>query len=209
MTLDELRNLQPSDIVNLSLRDKIIGSVILVIIMGIIFWFYFVMPEEGKYNKLQATEKSLKTSLREKQEIAASLPLYKKQIKVIHHQFEHFLKQLPDRAQIPSLLDNISRAGRSNGLNFILFKPEKVVQQKFYAEIPVKIKVVGNYNQMGNFAADIAAMPRIVTLNDIKITPLPAPSGESLAKQARSTQLLELQCTAVTYRYLKTTIIKG
>jgi type IV pilus assembly protein PilO len=138
--------------------------------------------------------------VREKQLLAANLPAYQAQIQEMNLRFERFLQQLPNRSQIPSLLDDVTLAGRSRGLEFELFQPLPETNKDFYAEIPVKIKVVGSYDEIGRFAAAVAAMPRIVTINDIDISRV-ANTG-SPAARAAATQKLVMQCTATTYRYL-------
>ncbi|MGC8504463.1 MAG: type 4a pilus biogenesis protein PilO [Acidithiobacillus sp.] len=201
MTLDELRNLQIEDIIRWPIKTKLIAVAILVVLVGIVAWIWFIAPENDRINQLRQQESSLKEQIRQKQLLAAGLPAYQAQIKEMQVRFTRFLEQLPNRTQIPSLLDDVTLAGRSRGLEFELFQPLPEVSKNFYAEIPVKLKVVGTYDAMGQFAAAVAAMPRIVTLNDIDITRLPNTGSDEAAK-AQSTQKLVLQCTATTYRYL-------
>ena len=201
MTFDELRNLQIDDIVRWPAKTKLVAIVIIVLIFGILAWFEFISPENNQYNQLKAQEDSLKTQVRQKQLLAASLPAYQAQIKEMNRRFQDFLQQLPNRTQIPSLLDDVTLAGRSRGLDFELFQPTSEVNKNFYAKIPVRLKVVGTYNNIGRFAAAVAAMPRIVTINDIDIARMPDLGTTSLAK-AQASQKLVMQCTATTYRYL-------
>lgn len=201
MTLDELRNLQIEDIIRWPIKTKLIAVAILVVLVGIVAWIWFIAPENDKIGQLRDQESSLKEQIRQKQLLAAGLPAYQAQIKEMQLRFAQFLEQLPNRTQIPSLLDDVTLAGRSRGLEFELFQPLSEVSKNFYAEIPVKLKVVGTYDAMGQFAAAVAAMPRIVALNDIDITRLPSAGSDGAAK-AQSTQKLVLQCTATTYRYL-------
>ncbi|MDD5575559.1 MAG: type 4a pilus biogenesis protein PilO [Acidithiobacillus sp.] len=201
MTFDELRNLQIDDIVRWPAKTKLVAIVIIVLILGILAWFEFISPENNQYNQLKTQEDSLKTQVRQKQLLAASLPAYQAQIKEMNRRFQDFLQQLPNRTQIPSLLDDVTLAGRSRGLDFELFQPTSEVNKNFYAKIPVKLKVIGTYNDIGRFAAAVAAMPRIVTINDIDIARMPDAGATSLAK-AQASQKLVMQCTATTYRYL-------
>ena len=201
MTFDELRNLQIDDIVRWPAKTKLVAIVIIVLILGIVAWLEFISPENNQYHQLKTQEDSLKTQVRQKQLLAASLPAYQAQIKEMNRRFQDFLQQLPNRTQIPSLLDDVTLAGRSRGLDFELFQPTSEVNKNFYAKIPVKLKVVGTYNDIGRFAAAVAAMPRIVTINDIDIARMPDAGATSLAK-AQASQKLVMQCTATTYRYL-------
>ncbi|MFA5732613.1 MAG: type 4a pilus biogenesis protein PilO, partial [Acidithiobacillus sp.] len=157
MTFDELRNLQIDDIVRWPAKTKLVAIVIIVLILGILAWFEFISPENNQYNQLKTQEDSLKTQVRQKQLLAASLPAYQAQIKEMNRRFQDFLQQLPNRTQIPSLLDDVTLAGRSRGLDFELFQPTSEVNKNFYAKIPVKLKVIGTYNDIGRFAAAVAA----------------------------------------------------
>ena len=201
MTFDELRNLQIDDVIRWPVKTKLIVIAIIVLVLGVVVWFEFISPENDKYDQLQAQEGSLKIQVRQKQLLAASLPAYQAQIREMNRRFQNFLQQLPNRTQIPSLLDNVTLAGRSRGLDFELFQPTGEVNKNFYAEIPVKLKVVGTYNDIGRFAAAVAAMPRIVTINNIDIARMPDAGATSAAK-AQAAQKLVMQCTATTYRYL-------
>jgi len=201
VTFDEIRNLQVDDIIRWPLKTKLIAIAIIIVILGIIVWFEFISPENDQYDALHTQEESLKIQIRQKQLLAASLPAYQAQIKEMNIRFQKFLEQLPNRTQIPSLLDDVTLAGRSRGLDFELFQPTAEINKNFYAEIPVNLKVVGTYNDIGQFAAAVAAMPRIVTMSNIHITRV-ANTGATPAAKALAAQQLTMQCTATTYRYL-------
>lgn len=201
MTFDEIRNLQVDDIIRWPLKTKLIAIAIIIVILGIIVWFEFISPENDQYDALHTQEQSLKIQIRQKQLLAASLPAYQAQIKEMNIRFQKFLEQLPNRTQIPSLLDDVTLAGRSRGLDFELFQPTAEINKNFYAEIPVNLKVVGTYDDIGQFAAAVAAMPRIVTMSNIHITRV-ANTGATPAAKALAAQQLTMQCTATTYRYL-------
>ncbi len=201
MTFDEFRSLQIDDAIRWPIKTKLILIAIIVLVLGILVWFEFIAPENDQYHQLKTQEDSLKLQVRQKQLLAASLPAYQAQIKEMNLRFQNFLQQLPNRTQIPSLLDDVTLAGRSRGLDFELFQPTGEVNKNFYAEIPVKLKVVGTYSDIGRFAAAVAAMPRIVTINNIDIARMPNAGATSAAK-AQAAQKLVMQCTATTYRYL-------
>ena len=127
----------------------------------------------------------------EKQRKAANFAAYKAQLAEIQQNFGTMLRQLPGKTEVPSLLVDISQTAIAAGLQEELFQPTGEVQKEFYAELPIKIRYVGSYHELGNFVSGIAALPRIVTLHDIQIKPLKGATDE-----------LELDCTAKTYRYL-------
>lgn len=202
MTLDDIRHLQWEDILQWPIQTKAIALAVLIAVMGVVFWLEFVLPEMHRIHDLTVQTQHLKTQIRQEQRVAQVLPAYQTQIKVMDRRFQRFLTQLPDRTQIPSLLDNITLAGRSRGLNFELFQPLHRINQRFYQEIPVKLTVTGTYGQLGRFVAAVNALSRIVVFHDLNITRVHY-TGKSLAARALSKQKLTMQCTATTYRYLK------
>jgi type IV pilus assembly protein PilO len=126
----------------------------------------------------------------EKKKLAVNLEAYKQQRAEIEQSFGALLKQLPNKSEMDALLIDINQAGLGRGLAFELFKPaERENLTEFYAELPVNIKVTGNYHDLGAFASDVAKMPRIVLLTDLKLDP---PTGN----------VLSMEAVAKTYRYL-------
>jgi type IV pilus assembly protein PilO len=141
--------------------------------------------EKGK-----GTEANLKKDYLAKKTQAINLDLHKQQLREIDTQFGALLKQLPNKAQMDALLVDINQAGLSRGLQFELFKPApSETAREFYAELPITLKLTGNYHDMGGFAADVGQLPRIVTLNDVA---LGADKGGNLT----------MDVTARTFRYL-------
>jgi type IV pilus assembly protein PilO len=147
----------------------------------------------GQYEQLEKdknTETTLKDDYLNKKKQAINLDLHKQQLREIDTQFGALLKQLPNKAQMDALLVDINQAGLSRGLQFELFKPAAQESAKeFYSELPIQIKVVGTYHDMGSFAADLGQLSRIVTLNDVTI-------------EAAKDGNLTMDATARTFRYL-------
>jgi len=137
-----------------------------------------------------AQEGNLKKDYLAKKTQAINLDLHKQQLREIDTQFGALLKQLPNKAQMDALLVDINQAGLSRGLQFELFRPAPSENaREFYAELPITLKLTGNYHDMGAFAADVGQLPRIVTLNDVA---LGADKGGNLT----------MDVTARTFRYL-------
>jgi type IV pilus assembly protein PilO len=132
----------------------------------------------------------LKKTFVAKKTEALDLPLYRKQLEDIEKQFGALLKQLPGKSEIDALLTDINQAGLGRGLQFELFKPaaDETVRD-FYAELPISIRITGNYHDIGAFASDVGKLSRIVTLNDIGLT-------------AGKDNTLIMDATAKTFRYL-------
>ena len=147
---------------------------------------------KDQYDALDAAkneETRLRDQYAQKKVKAINFELYVQQLKEVEQSFGALVKQLPNRAEIDALLTDINQAGLGRGLQFELFRP--AAQEKmadFYAELPIAIRITGNYHDMGAFASDVAQLPRIVTLNDVAITN----TGGNLA----------LDATAKTFRYL-------
>ncbi len=132
---------------------------------------------------------------------AVNLDAYTLQMEGMRQSFGAMLRQLPSQTEVEGLLVDISQTGLASGLEFELFKPEAEVPKDFYAELPIKIKVTGNYHQFGNFISGIAALPRIVTLHDISITQAQPADKKGVGSSAP----LVMDITAKTYRYLEET----
>lgn len=156
--------------------------------IGLAWWFDWRGQVE-LLERRQSEELQLRQDWATKKRLAVNLDEYRRQLEETDRQFGALLKQLPDRAAMDSLLAEINQAGLGRGLSFDLFKPGVDVVKDFYAEMPIAVSIVGEYDDFGAFASDVAQMPRIVTLNDMALTRLE--SGQ-----------LKLEAKAVTYRYL-------
>src|SRR5471032_305311 len=162
------------------------------ILAGILVGAYF-LDWQGQIEDLEkgkAEEAKLKDDYLAKKTTSINLDLHKQQVREIEQSFGALLKQLPNRAQMDALLVDINQAGLGRGLQFDLFKPAASESAKeFYAELPIQVRVVGNYHDMGAFASDLGQLSRIVTLNDVTISPT---GGNQL----------QMDATARTFRYL-------
>lgn len=135
--------------------------------------YFFVWEEQIKtLEDAQAQEEILKTTYLAKKRNAVNLPALRLQLKDIEQSLSTLLKQLPDKSEMEALLVDINQAGLGRGLQFVLFKPAaNEIINSFYAELPISVRVIGGYHDVGAFASDVAKLPRIVTLNDISIAP--------------------------------------
>jgi len=140
-------------------------------------------------DRSQQEEVKLKEQYATKKAKAINYDIYVQQLKEIEQSFGALLKQLPNKAEMDALLTDINQAGLGRGLQFELFKPAAQERMAdFYAELPIAVKITGNYHDMGAFASDVAQLPRIVTLNDVAIT--------------NDKGVLTLDAVAKTFRYL-------
>jgi type IV pilus assembly protein PilO len=191
--VEELRSLDINDVGRwpLVFRAAVIAIVfVLVVAAGI--WFTIIKDKAPQLQRAEADEQSLRVSFENKQRKAANYDAYKAQLAQIEQQFGTMLRQLPGETEIPSLIVDISQTGLASGLQEKLFQPQPEMPKDFYAEKPIKIRLTGGYHEIANFVSGVAALPRIVTLHNINITPEGQDSYDELS----------LEVTAQTYRYL-------
>ncbi|HXF78487.1 MAG TPA: type 4a pilus biogenesis protein PilO [Usitatibacter sp.] len=188
--LEELRTLDPKQPGNWPWPIKAGALVILFVVIQVVAWYFFWQPQLDNIEKGRQDVAKQKETFLEKKKLAVNLDAYKQQRAEIEQSFGALLKQLPNKSEMDALLIDINQAGLGRGLAFDLFKPAATENfTEFYAELPVQIKVTGNYHDLGAFASDVAKMPRIVLLTDISIDP---------PKEG----VLSMEATAKTYRYL-------
>ncbi len=190
MRLDEIRRLNPREIASWPLIPKLATLFLLfLLLLGAGYWFVW-QHQIGELDAAKKKEDELRTTFLEKKKKAINLDAYRKQLADIEQSFGALLKQLPNKSEMDALLTDINQAGLGRGLQFELFRPaSQESMSDFYAELPITLKVSGNYHDMGAFASDVAQLPRIVTLNDLSI---------SAAKDGS----LTMDAIAKTYRYL-------
>jgi type IV pilus assembly protein PilO len=187
---DDFRTLDPKDpgVWPLVPRIVILAGMFVALIAAAA-WFGW----QGQYEDLD-TKRQEETKLKDdwlaKKKQAINLDAYRNQLVEIERSFGALLKQLPNAAEMESLLVDINQAGLGRGLQFELFKPGSEAVKDFYAELPITVNLSGSYHDFGSFAGDIAKLPRIVTLNDINVI------------QGKSGEVLALATTAKTFRYL-------
>jgi len=165
------------DVKNADLNDPQTWPVslkMLLILIGagaILFagYYYIIKDQIEELEKHQKTELSLKNTYLKKKELAINLPAYRVQMEEIKEKFGFLLQQLPNKTEIPELLIDITQAGLGEGLKFNLFDPGGRRVRDFYAELPIKIKVNGSFHQFGMFVSEVAALSRIVTINNLTI----------------------------------------
>ena len=192
MNLDQLKNLDPKNIGAWPLGIK--TGALALILVGIVLLGYLA-DWNGQWEELktaQAKEEELKNTFKGKKALAVNLDAYKQRLAEIDRAFGTLLKQLPNRAEMDGLISDINQAGLGRGLQFELFRPaSNETTSEFYAELPITLRVIGNYHDLGGFASDIGKLSRIVLLQDIAIS-----GGKE--KDAP----LTMDAVAKTYRYL-------
>lgn len=189
MNLSDLNNLSLDNIGSWPLPVKVGGALLVFALIGFLGWQYDVKDLRVELEEAQQRESQLRKDFERKQEKAANLPALKQQLQDIEKTFGALLRRLPNKTEVAELLVDISQQGLGAGLEFELFKPGNERPADFYVELPIQIRVVGNFHEFGNFVSGISDLPRIVTTHDIKVTPV---DGGRMA----------LEATAKTYRYI-------
>ncbi|MDO9600021.1 MAG: type 4a pilus biogenesis protein PilO [Azoarcus sp.] len=185
----DFRGLDPNDPGVWPLAPRVAVFIFLLVATVAAAWWFDWSEQALVLEQRQAEEQQLRQDWISKKRLAVNLEEHKRQLAEIDRQFGALLKQLPNRAEMDSLLSDINQAGLGRGLQFELFKPGNDQIKDFYAEMPIDVRITGSYHDLGEFAADVARMPRIVTLNNI-------------ALDAAADGRLKLDAKAVTYRYL-------
>jgi len=191
--LEELRSLDPRDPGRWPFVIRVGAvAVAFVLVTGLLIYYFVWSEQRPELQQREAEEQTLRNEFKTKHAKAVNLEVYKQQLKDIERSFGALLRQLPGKTEVPSLLVDISQTGLAAGLQEKLFQPEAEVKKDFYAEKPIKIRLTGSYHQFGEFVSGIAALPRIVTLDDIAIKPDNKDAYDALS----------MDLTAKTYRYL-------
>ena len=189
MTLDDIRRLNIREAGNWPLLPKIMILGVLLFLILLAGAFFDWRDQFEALDKAQDEEIKLREAYASKKAKAVNLDLYVPQLKEIEQSFGALLKQLPNKSEMDALLTDINQAGLGRGLQFELFRPATQERMAdFYAELPISVRITGNYHDMGAFASDVAQLPRIVTLNDVGIV------------NDKGTLIME--ATAKTFRYL-------
>lgn len=189
MNLSDLNELDINNIAGWPLPARIF--VVALVFFGVLGLGYWLDIKDQRINleKVEAKEIELRQTFEVKAKKAANLAAYEQQLEEMKESFGAMLRQLPNKTEVAELLVDISQTGLASGLEFELFKPEAEVPKEFYAELPISIRVKGDYHAFGAFISGVAALPRIVTVHDVNIAP--NKSGE-----------LTMDLLAKTYRYM-------
>jgi len=190
--VEDFRTLDPKDpgMWPIGPRLAILAGVFLGLIAA--GWFLGWSSQLEDLDAKAKKEVELKEDWLNKKRQAVNLDAYRRQQDEINLAFGELLKQLPNKAEMDAMIVDISQAALSRGLKIELFKPGGEARKEFYAELPINVVMTGSYNDLASFATDIARLPRIVTLNNVKLKP----------KDPKSANVLSMEALVMTYRYL-------
>ena len=186
---DDFRYMNPNDPGAWPLVPRITVLLGLFLALLLAGWWFVWSDQLVELETKEKEQETLKQQYLDKRRQAINLDLYTQQLAEIDRSFGALLKQLPNKSEIEALLIEVNQAGLGRGLQFELFRPGAEQLKDFYAELPISVKINGTYHDFGAFAADIAKLPRIVTLNNVSV--VPGKDG-----------VLSMDATTKTFRYL-------
>ena len=193
--IQDLQNIDINDLKKIGsapMPAKIAAIIVVCVAVAIGGFFTFTKPQLDLLKIEEAKEIQLRAEFDKKSSKASNLEAYKQQLEEMRRSFGALLRQLPNKTEIETLLVDISQTAIASGLEIEYFKPEGLLPKEFYAEFPIKVRVTGRYHQFARFVSGVAALPRIVTLQNIAIHPPKEKKGV----------IMEMEMTAVTYQYM-------
>lgn len=156
----------------LAIFGGIIGVLIVAGYVMLVVW-----PKQEEISRLTAESRRLGAEVDEKRKVAQQLPQIEREVQAMGIQLKEVLVKLPEEKEIPSLLTQVSTLGQQAGLEFTAFRPAPIQTRDFYAEVPINLRVEGSYHTLGTFFDRLSKMPRIVTVGDLKISPMTTKKG--------------------------------
>ena len=183
-------------IANLSPAKKILLVLVAVVLIFGLYWQLGYKKKAKTINTLRNDLSNKQAKLNENEAIARNLPRFKEEVQKLNQQLGKVVQELPNKREIPDLLEKISNLGALNGLEVIYIKPQNDVDQGFYAEVPIAIKVKGGYHEMGLFLDALSRLPRIINVSDIAM-------GNAKEDERSGVIVLDISALATTYRYVE------
>jgi type IV pilus assembly protein PilO len=185
----QFRGLNPNDPPSWPILPQALLYLFVMVAIVAALWFAWLSSSDAELEAEQKKEMVLREDYKKKLAQAVNLEALRKQREQVQQYVTQLEKQLPSKAEMDALLSDINQAGLGRSLNFDLFRPGSVAVKDYYAELPITLRVTGKFHDLGSFASDIANLSRIVTLNNLKVSP----GGRDI---------LAMEATAKTFRYL-------
>lgn len=177
-------------------KQKIFLAFLVCLLFGVGYYYLYYRDASREVVNLETRLAELESKIKEQEVIAKNLPSFREEVRRLEEQLGLLLEQLPNSAEIPSLLKSISDLGKESGLDFLKFAPKGEAKKGFYAEIPFSLNLTGDYHAFALFADRVAHLPRIVNLMDISFKS-PKPTGSDRVE-------VNVTCSATTFRFLET-----
>ncbi|MBI5905563.1 MAG: type 4a pilus biogenesis protein PilO [Deltaproteobacteria bacterium] len=187
--------LKLDDLSKVPAKQRVLLAVLFCGLVIVGYYYLYYRDASRQITQLETQLASLRSKVKEQEVIAGNLKSFQEEVKRLEDQLTLLLEQLPNSAEIPSLLKSVSDLGKESGLEFLKFAPSGEAKKDFYAEIPVSISVTGDYHSFVLFADKVSHYPRIVNLSNITFTS-PKSTGENMVSET-------INCTATTFRFLE------
>ena len=203
MILEDLRDVDFSDIGSAPGPVRIVLLAVALILILVAGYFLFIDDKKNELEQSRQQESALKADFEAKQQKAANLEAYEKQLADMQELLQTMFRQLPSKTEMDKLLVDVSQTALAAGIDVQLFEPQAETFKDFYAERPITIRMLGNYHEFGNFVSGVAALPRVVilTMHDISMKRAVASQGRPGASAGSAGRLI-LEGTVKTYRYV-------
>ncbi len=198
----KLNELDFNDIGNWPQQAKVVFCVLIALVIMAASWFLLISGKRDELASLESRETELRAVFEKEQGRAVNLEPLKQQLAQMEQVLQQMLRQLPSKTEMPDLIIDVSQTALSSGLVNELFEPQSEQVREFYAEKPIKLRMVGSYHQFGAFVSGVASLPRVVilTMHDINLKPKDPKTG--ITSSSVRSGALELSGTVKTYRYL-------
>ena len=183
------------DLSKVPAKQKLVLAFLVSLMICAGYYYLFYTDTAGKIQAQEAKLAELNSKIKEQEVIARNLPSFQAEVRRLEEQLNVLLEQLPNAAEIPNLLRNVSDLGKESGLDFVKFSPKEEVRKEFYAEIPVSIAVQGDYHSFALFSDKVAHLPRIVNISNLDFSAPKVGADGSVG--------VNVSCTATTYRFLE------
>lgn len=185
---------QVEKIVNLPMKQKLAGLLVLIVALGAAYYFLLQKPKDTELKALQGKLDKVSAEVAETRKLAHNLPKFKAEYEGLKKDLDSALTELPNSKEIPSLLTSITTAGKSVGLDFLIFRPKGEVPKEFYSEVPVDIIVSGPYFGIANFFVAVGNLPRIVNISNVAFSDI---------RNDRGRNIVRVTCQATTFRFME------
>lgn len=183
------------DLSKLPPKQKLLVTVLVSVVVAVGYYYLYYSEASKRIAALESRLAEMSSKIKEQEVIARNLPSFRLEVTRLEEQLKLLLDQLPNSAELPSLLNNLSELARESRLDILKFSPRPEVRKDFYAEIPVSIAVLGGYKDFIQFADRVSHLPRIVNLSDIMFSQ-PKRGGDGLMQ-------VGVTCAATTFRFLE------
>lgn len=180
--------------------QKLLGLVLVCVVLTLVFYVMMISPAKDQQQSLRITTAGLQTDLANKRKTVGDLTQYKREVEKLNQDLQKALKLLPNRAEIPSLLQKISALAEKSGLEIMSFQPNPEVTQDFYAKVPVSLSLRGTYTEITNFFDAVGKLSRIVNIGNFSLSI--AGDGPKAGAGASSKKVLTATCVATTFRFI-------